>query len=661
MPNLPVREMVLYKHGVGFFIRAGALTGNSLTLTFRQDEINDILKSLTVIDNASGEVRGIHYQTPMDYQTRMANTSMQLGEDQALGDLINALRGTLVDIQAVGESGTVERVRGRLIGMDNHAEIMRETKGTARILVQGETDAVHVLYTADLRSIHPLNEVSLHDLAYFLDTQQHEDSRRVVHVALSEGAHDLVVRYVAPSPVWRVSYRFVGETTPNSEGGKALLQGWGLFDNRFEEDLEDVQVTLVAGQPISFVYDLYSSEIPERPTIRDEARVAPQPVEFLANEMTAFNEPYQDDDDLVEARLSPPMAASFFSGGGKAKRQFEAIDMASAAKAAPAAATGKDAGEFFQYVVNVPVSVKRGESALVPILGTTLRFERELLYNGEKAARHPVASLRFKNTSGLTLERGPITVIVDGDYQGEAVVSFAKADGEVYLPYAVELGISITERSTPDMVTEGVILEGLLIIFQQYQTERVIYVIENTTPKARTITVEAPIRAGWELFETPVPTVTTAQERRWQVRVPAGGATEFTRKERFLRQHSVAIRNLEAANLKQIIEKQWLNEATSGELGRLIALKGEIEAAQKEIQKRMKTRDERYKQQEQFRANLEVLKAEGDEASLRGRILKGLEGAQDKLDALETEIEALNGQIAAAEEGISAILKGFGG
>src|SRR5690606_32117540 len=104
--------------------------------------------------------------------------------------------------------------------------------------------------------------------------------RRVVTVRLSEGEHDLAVYYVAPSPTWRVSYRLVAETDEDGTTGTALLQGWGLFDNRLEEDLDNVRVTLVAGQPISFIYDLYASRIPHRPTIEDESRVAPGPIEY---------------------------------------------------------------------------------------------------------------------------------------------------------------------------------------------------------------------------------------------------------------------------------------------------------------------------------------------------------------------------------------------
>ena len=101
-----------------------------------------------------------------------------------------------------------------------------------------------------------------------------------------------MVSYLVPCPTWRVSYRLVAEAaTPDEPAtsaesdredrrGELLLQGWGLFDNRLEEDLNDVNVRLVAGQPISFIYDLTTSRIPQRPVVQDEARIASGPVQF---------------------------------------------------------------------------------------------------------------------------------------------------------------------------------------------------------------------------------------------------------------------------------------------------------------------------------------------------------------------------------------------
>jgi hypothetical protein len=59
--DLPVKQVVLYKSGVGYFERAGRLApGESAKLDFKAEEMNDVLKSLTVADNA-GKVVALRY------------------------------------------------------------------------------------------------------------------------------------------------------------------------------------------------------------------------------------------------------------------------------------------------------------------------------------------------------------------------------------------------------------------------------------------------------------------------------------------------------------------------------------------------------------------------------------------------------------------------
>src|SRR5579864_8318002 len=108
MPELPIRHMILYKHGVGFFVREGIVNAAEVTLNFRQDEINDILKSLAVFDRLGGQVLGVHYQTPMDTQTRLEDSSIRLSDEASLRDLLRDLRGRLVSLTFEPTPGTLE-------------------------------------------------------------------------------------------------------------------------------------------------------------------------------------------------------------------------------------------------------------------------------------------------------------------------------------------------------------------------------------------------------------------------------------------------------------------------------------------------------------------------------------------------------------------------
>lgn len=662
MTQLPVREMVLYKHGVGFFVRQGKTDAQEVMLTFRHDEINDVLKSLAVFDHAGGQVLGIHYRTPMDKQARLADGSIRLSDSGSVRDLLRDLRGRQVTLDFETTPGTVERITGRVVGLDSLGMTSTRfgTKSddlTILAAIQDDSGRVVTFDFLALRAVTLHDTQSAHDLTYFLDSSMVEETRRTVNVRLSEGAHDLVVYYVAPSPTWRVSYRIVADSSKDGKTGTALLQGWGVFDNRLEEDLEDVRVTLVAGQPISFIYDLYESRIPQRPVVKDESRVAPGPVEFDGSEI---DEMLPDERHFLMARatvheshaiLGAARAMSAPPPAPKMKRERMA-------QMVSADTETKDAGEFFQYLVNTPVSVKRGESALVPIIGSEVQYARELLYNGNKFPTHPVASLRFINTTGLTLERGPVTVVEDGDYKGDAVIAFTKDSIPVHLPYAVELGIKVTERPRNYTQTAGLHIEGGYLVYEEQDIHQRTYLIENTTGAVHTVIIEERITSiDAVLFDTPTPDVQTANERRWKVDVPARGNAEFTWKTRTLRLRHQELRKMTYQNLQNFVERQWLDKKTLKQLSELLGALERIQEAKKRIHELDIEKDDIYRQQEQFRANMQALNPTGDEAALRKRIVRQLELSQDRLDEIMALVGSLEQKIIQEEEKAAYIIK----
>lgn len=666
MNELPVREMVLYKHGVGFFVRQGTVSGENVALTFHHDEINDVLKSLAVFDRSGGMVLGIHYPTPMDTDARLSSSSIRLSDRASLRDLLRDLRGRKVELTFEATPGTVEAITGRMIGLDQVAG-EQETgllagDPVAAVLVSAlaEDGQVYVFRLDALRALRVHDAQSEHDLSYFLDTSMAEDTRRAVTVRLSEGQHDLVIHYVAPSPTWRVSYRVVAESASDGETGKALLQGWGLFDNRLEEDLDDVRVTLVAGQPISFIYELYASRIPQRPTVQDEARIAPGPIEYEGADFLAAAE--ADDDERARGIMMAKTRAGMFAGGARATTEAPrfAYAMQDARFSMPAPAKTRDAGEFFQYEVTTPVSVKRGESALVPIIGSDIKYNRELLYNKQKFPDHPVAALRLMNSTGLTLERGPVTVVEDGDYKGEAVVPFTKDGNEVYLPFAVELGVKITERAEDTTVLAGLVIDQGYFVEEHYRIESVTYIIENSTSRPLTITIEAPLYEGRELFETRPPDVETAEYRRWQMNVPVRRKVEFTRKERWLTRRSDDLRKLDYKRLQSYMEQRWLDKAALDSLSEMLDQFAFIQRLQNEREELTKERKALYDKQEQLRANLGALNPSGQEAAFRNRILSQLEAAQDRIEQIEQRLESITQQVTDALARVDQIIAALG-
>src|SRR5262249_37297830 len=115
------------------------------------------------------------------------------------------------------------------------------------------------------------------------------------------------------------------------------------------------------------------------------------------------------------------------------------------------AASASRLGDFFQYALDRPVSLARQKSALLPIGGKDVEARRVSIYNERTQARFPLLGLRFKNTSGLHLMQGPITVFEGSRYAGDARVLDLQPGEERLISYAVDLGMEVDPKVEPSV------------------------------------------------------------------------------------------------------------------------------------------------------------------------------------------------------------------
>ncbi|MCP4536990.1 MAG: hypothetical protein GY832_07565 [Chloroflexi bacterium] len=633
MTNLPITHITLYKHGVGFFERRAELSGEKVELSFRVEEMNDILKSLTVIDWGKGQVLGVDYATPQSREERLAGCSIRLSDARSLRDLLAGLRGRHVRLLLDQE----EAITGTLLGLDEVAE--RQPMDTSLVsLLLDQTDQVQTVSLGRVGGVEILDERGASDLRFFLQTALSQENYRQVTIRLTSGEHDLSVSYIAPAPTWRVSYRLV--TAPEADDGpRALLLGWGIFDNRLEEDLDAISMSLVAGMPISFIYDLYTPFTPERPVVEEEARVAAAPVDF-AGRMAPPAPPAAEPEMMMGAGIS--MAAKMM-GEGTMRSAPKASIRDALAEAAPVTTTGKALGELFQYVIGTPVTVGRGQSAMVPIISADLDYGKDLLYNGAKMATHPVATLRLENATGLTLERGPVTVIEQGQYAGEAVLPFTVDGGEVVVPYAVELGVKVREQRNSRRELRGLSIKGAYAHLEEWHIQQREYQLNNSVGKAVTVLVEHPRTAHYDLFDTIEPKERTEGHWRFEVEVPARGEKTLKVQERRLMRRKEELRKQSYKRLQNFLQKGLLDRGTHDQVSELLRVWEKIEENKQRLVKVEKERQKIYQEQQQIQGNMGTLTQTGKEGKLRSRYVEQLEASEEQLKTLaqkETDVKA---------------------
>ena len=78
--DLPIRDITIYKHGVAYVERAGDLkAGETARLDFKAEDMNDVLKSLTIADRSGGKVAGVRYDASDPLEKRLADFPFSVG------------------------------------------------------------------------------------------------------------------------------------------------------------------------------------------------------------------------------------------------------------------------------------------------------------------------------------------------------------------------------------------------------------------------------------------------------------------------------------------------------------------------------------------------------------------------------------------------------
>ncbi len=286
--RLPVKRVVLYKNGVGYFEHSTRVRGTQdLNIDFTSAQLNDALKSLTVVDLGDGRITGVRFNSVAPLSERLKTLRLPLGEDASRNDLLGALRGTRVEVRN-GSAGTVGRVLGFEVVKKFGAKSEQVEEVTVLTLV---TDAGEVR-SFDLETGTSLR-IADRDLAdevnrylNLIGSAKAVDLRRLTISAAGEGEREIFVSYISEVPVWKSTYRILLDP---KHPDNPLVQGWAVVDNTIGEDWKDVQLSLVAGAPQSFVQNISQPIYVRRPEVPlpESAMLTPQTHESAMNAPSA--------------------------------------------------------------------------------------------------------------------------------------------------------------------------------------------------------------------------------------------------------------------------------------------------------------------------------------------------------------------------------------
>ncbi len=674
--ELPVTRVVLYQNGIGYFERKGKLKGNMLTLQIRPSQINDLLKSLTVIDRSKGRAMSVSLPLEKTSAQILNELPEQVRGAGGLLDVLRVFRGARVTVE--GTEGTTS---GRVVGV----EPMQKSQGENvlsdwRLTLKTKGGSLKVYPVSAITNISMRDKTLALGLDQSLDVSLNEGNWKPISLSVrlaGSSTHDLRVSYIVEMPLWKPAYRIVV-----GEDGEPLLQGWAVVDNVSGEDWNNVQLSLVAGTPMSFIYDLHSPQFMKRVDLTPQhRRVAMAPVierSGISNSPSkskkeALQESYAGRRSAAASGARPmpaPKAAAPSPGYSRAEADEEIMapdddyDMLGELENQVSdSAGGENVGALFRYDLKHPVTVPDRSSTLVSIINERVAgkevvyFRPELLRGATQVS--PYRAVMFENNTNFSLEKGPVSIFAGGTFVGEGFLDRMEQGSTTFLTYSIDgkVVMAPSSRNSQEGMRLLKIVDGM-IVSEVLEVSSSIYKIDNRHEGDVVAYVKTGKRMGWKLRNQPDGTVELPDSFVVPVTVGKNGSKEL--KVDWVKPvvRRVAIDTSLSTNvLKLYLASGKAPPHVQKSIDKILKLKERISDIDEDHNRLQKQHSEASRDQDRVRANLNLLRKTPGNQSLRAELTKKLANQEATLGKLSGTIVKLSEEKAQLSREIKVIIR----
>ncbi|MDB5292024.1 MAG: hypothetical protein JWL69_3265 [Phycisphaerales bacterium] len=675
--DVPVKEVVLFSSGVGYFEHFGSIKGDAASeLRFKTDQINDVLKSLLLQDMDGGTIGTVSYPGQAPIEHTLKSFQVDITANPTMGDLLNQLRGAKITVGLGGPN----KVVGTILGVEKKQKAAGE-KGDAvtvsvlnlkaeRKFISVPLDDVRDMELDDARLQSELDEA----LAALAQSRDQDKKPVTIHFR-GQGDRRVRIGYVVETPVWKTSYRLIlgsgddaqkpgpadepkKDVKPGAADAKpadhaAKLQGWAIVENQTDNDWKDVQLSLVSGRPLSFIQDLYHALYVPRPVVQPDLYASLRPQTYgggvTNEEMERLSKAMKDAPDFALNSTANNAYQNSKGGGGIGAGGEQTNNLFANAKGGEekpkpidptssiiSAASAAKVGELFQYTVG-SVSLGRQKSAMIPIVTDNIDAEKLSIYNQSVLADHPLTGARLKNNTKKYLLQGPITVLDRGSYAGDARIEDLPPGQERLISYGIDQQMLVDPGTAllNSQIVTGSIVKGVLRLTTKDAVEQT-YVVDNKSDDEKTLIVEHRREADWKLTSPKSAEETTVDLYRFRRVLPAHKPAKLVVQSERVYQQEIALLQQDVNGLSIHLNSGTIPKSVRDALAKAVAMKTELEDNRVKSAKRLQHIAEVTAEQSRIRENMKTVAASTDYYQ---RLVK-------KLDEQETGIELMQKEIA---------------
>ncbi len=643
--NGAIRSITLSSGGLAQVSRSANINSDGMIrIEVPLDQVDDILKSL-VVNGSAGSVAGMSLAGPQPLQETFKGLPFTPEALSSVPSLLTSMQGARVSVTSGGKT-----VEGNILGIETRKS---GDKAAAYLLTVIDRDgAVETLALGEDASVR-LEDTELRaKIAKAAAAIAHgkNDRTRTIDIKVN-GVKDgsaVGLTYVVPSPIWKTAYKVVID-----EKNKARLQAWTVLENASGEDWKGVKLTLTSAEPVTLKQGLHQLYWRERQEV---------PVNTASN-----NVPDLDSGDLSNRqRLASSTAAPAPAGAMRpaAKRIFDApayeadelarpAEPMQVAAGDPTTATESDISATFELPGTYDLA--NGDTLSVPIMDADVEADMVDMYRAGNAYRNPIAAVMLKNSTGVSMPAGILT-LYDGKtgYVGDSQMSALPKDDTRLASFATDRKVTISEQQTPtEEIASLKVVDGVMNATVKYR-QTTTYTVSGALDGERTVVIEHPIRDGWS-FSSSEGFGKTATHQRLKAVVPAGTEKVLTAVDEQLQSSSYALVDAEPAMLlgwsasapDKALTHKLTNLADARK--RQVAVQNDLERLDSEIEKTTS-------EQERIRQNLGAVP---DNSDLKKRYLKALANSEDQIATLNERRDAAQAESDRRGNDVAEIIRTF--
>ena len=642
--DLVLTRAVLGTGGVGYFEYSAEVTGaETLTLRAKLDQIDDILKSLIILDPAGAGSATL----PGKAGAEETFASLPFGKQDldSLPALMSALKGAEIRLAGPRKlEGRIASVQTETVAGKDGANTTTRTRVsvfTGSGLEQFILEEAEGLSFADAR----LGEQV--DSALKALRAAQDRSGRDIAIKLAEGGKRTIkIGYVAEAPVWKAAYRL---SLPKG-GEKARLQGWVVLENLTGNPWKDVSVTLSSAAPVTFreaLYDPYYVTRPQvAPPVSRTALPRTDQGQNLLNQspgLLRFDSGYAVTPLPGQANLAAPAPAAAprpkFTTAFRRQAVTQGADNAGFGDAGPSttpdsAAEENTAGASFTLASTV--SVGSGESLTIPFVDLSLPADAVAWYQSG-LGRNPWHALSLKNDGAVSLPAGSATLYEDTEagplFSGEAQFPLLPAGDSRLLGFGADQKVLIDrEQRSATVISKVKAVKGALSI-ESRERDTIVFRVKNGSGEVRHLVVERPRVEGWTLTDPPQSKATLASGNyRLRLDVEAGKSKTFEVTIERPLVEEVALGDVTGERINLLMSSDSLDADTKAKLAKVAEAAARSDEAGAEVSRLEGQRTEITEDQDRLRENLSSAPSGSDLARLYAQKMLGQEKALDALD-----------------------------